>query len=161
MDPLHQHLQAAVGYLELGMPLDAHEELERIEPELRTFPEVLALRVVVYQTLGRWELMEVVAKVLCRERSDEPQWPLSLAYATRRSKSLQEALPILIQASMVFPTEATILFNLACYQAQLGHLEAARGRLKEAIAMDSRFRELAATDPDLAPLHGELGAANP
>jgi tetratricopeptide (TPR) repeat protein len=141
------------------MPLDAHEEIEQIEPGMRTLSEVLALRVAIFQALEKWELMEIVAKALCQDRPDQPQWPLSLAYATRRAQSLEKALPILIQAAMVFPDDATVRFNLACYQAQLGHLDPARGRLSEAIALDPRFRELALADPDLAPLHAELRSA--
>jgi hypothetical protein len=51
MTPFDRHLQAAQGYLELGLPLDAHEELEQIEPEMRTVVEVLVLRVAIYQAL--------------------------------------------------------------------------------------------------------------
>ena len=62
MTPFERHLQAAQGFLDLGLPLDAHEELEEIEPELRHFSEVLALKVPIFQALEKWALMEVVAK---------------------------------------------------------------------------------------------------
>ena len=55
-----------------------------------------------------------------------------------------------------FPTCATILYNLACYAAQLGHLHVARNRLAEAIMLDPAFREMALDDPDLTALHPEL-----
>ncbi len=42
MTPYDRHLQAAQGYLELGLPLEAHEEIEDIEPEMRTLSEALA-----------------------------------------------------------------------------------------------------------------------
>ncbi len=51
-----------------------------------------------------------------------------------------------------FPTGATIFYNLACYVAQLGHLDSARARLASAIKLDSECREMALADPDLAPL---------
>src|SRR5690349_161573 len=54
-----RHLVAAEGYLELGMALEANEELEHIEPDVRHVAEVLALRLQVYQQLGKWELMQV------------------------------------------------------------------------------------------------------
>ena len=44
-----EHLIAAHGYLELGMWLDANEELEEIDPELRTVLEVLEVRVQIFQ----------------------------------------------------------------------------------------------------------------
>ena len=32
MTPFDRHLQAAAGWLELGLPLEAHEELEQSNP---------------------------------------------------------------------------------------------------------------------------------
>ncbi len=57
-----------------------------------------------------------------------------------------------------FPTCATILYNLACYAVQLGHLDFARARLAEAIKLESACREMALADPDLVELRGELSA---
>ena len=54
---LTRHLQAAEGYVELGMFLDANAELEEIDPDLRAAPEVLAVRLGIYTGLKRWELM--------------------------------------------------------------------------------------------------------
>jgi hypothetical protein len=56
-----KHLCAAHGYVELGMFLDANAELEEIDPEVRHVPEVLEVRVGVYQGLQQWELMQTVA----------------------------------------------------------------------------------------------------
>jgi hypothetical protein len=49
-----------------------------------------------------------------------------------------------------------IQFNLACYDAQLGHLSEARKRLRQAIQIDRDFADLARTDPDLEPIRDEL-----
>ena len=152
MSPFDRHLQAAHGYLDLGMPSAAHEEIESIEPEMRTLTEVLILRVDIFDALGKWDLMEAVARQLCRQQPDDPQWFISLAYATRRSVGVQEALAVLAQVANRFPEQAMILYNLACYAAQLGHLDSARARLAEAIKLDSAYRELALADLDLAPL---------
>ena len=158
MTPFDRHLCAAQGYLDLGLPLEAHEEIESIEPEMRTLSEVLAVRVFIYQALGKWDLMEAVARQLCRQQLDDPNWFVMLGYATRRAVGLQEALAVLAMVANRFPTCATILYNLACYAAQLGHLYVARARLAEAITLDSVFREMALTDPDLVELRGELSA---
>ena len=150
--PFERHLQAAQGFLDLGLPLDAHEELEEIEPEMRHLSEVLALKVPIFQALEKWALMEVVAKELCIRQPDEPRWLLSLADAIRRGRSLQEGMQVLVQAAMRFPEEAILFYKLACYQAQLGYLDPARGRLADAVRLDPGFRELAHGEPDLAPL---------
>lgn len=46
--PYERHLRAARGYLDLGLPLEAHEEIESIKPEMHTLSEVLAVRVFVF-----------------------------------------------------------------------------------------------------------------
>ena len=152
MSPFERHLQAAQGFLDLGLPLDAHEELEEIEPELRHLSEVLAIKVPIFEALEKWELMEVVSKELCIRHPDEPNWLLSLASAIRRGRSLQEGMQVLVQAAMRFPEEPILFYTLACYQAQLGYLDAARGRLADAVRLDPACRELAQGDPELAPL---------
>ena len=46
-----QHWRAAVGYVELGMFQEANDQLENIDPFNRAAPEVLAVRIAVYQGL--------------------------------------------------------------------------------------------------------------
>ena len=152
MDPFARHLQAAQGYLDLGLPLDAHEELEEIEPELRHLSEVLAIKVSIFRRLAKWELMEVVSKELCIRRPNEPEWLLALAEAIRHGRSMQAGLEVLVQGAMRFPEEARLFYRLATYQAQLGYLDAALGRLEDAVRLDPALREVARDDPDLAPL---------
>ena len=154
--PFERHLQAAQGFLDLGLPLEAHEELEEIEPELRHFSEVLALKVPIFQALRKWALLEVVSKEMCIRQPDEPRWLLSLAEAIRRDRSLQEGMQVLVQAAMRFPEEAILFYRLACYQAQLGYLDATRGRLANAVRLDPGFRERAQDDPDLRPLRDSM-----
>ena len=156
MPPYDCHLQAAVGYLELGMPLDANDEIEAIEPEMKTLSEVLAVRVEIFRALSKWELMEVVARQLAFQQPDEPQAFISLAFATRRAIGVQEALAVLARVANRFPSCATILYNLACYAAVLGHLQVARNRLAEATKLEPTYRKMALDDPDLSALHDEL-----
>lgn len=59
-----KHITAAQGYVELGMWLDAHAELEEIDAEARHVPDVLEVRALIYRALERWELMQVVANQL-------------------------------------------------------------------------------------------------
>ncbi len=156
MTPLDRHMQAAQGFLELGLPLDANEEIESIEPAMKTLSEVLEVRMEIYRALAKWELMEVVARQLCRQQPDEPGWFIALGFATRRAVGLQEALAVLATVANRFPACGAILYNLACYAAQLGHLDSARARLAEAIRLEPTYRKLALADPDLAPLRGQM-----
>ena len=122
---------------------------------MKTLAEVLAVRVEIFRVLGQWELMAAVARQLCGQRSDKPAHFLSLAFATRRAVGLQEALAVLATVAPRFPGCAAILYHLACYAAQLGHLDAARARLAEAIRLDEVCRGMAGADPDLVSLRDE------
>jgi thioredoxin-like negative regulator of GroEL len=106
-------LTAAEGYIEVGMFLDADEELERVSPEVRHLPELLAARVDIYRALGKWELVQTVAERLAEHDSDNVEWSLSLALAIRRAESIEAARAILLAASEKHPGEAIVHHNLA------------------------------------------------
>ena len=59
-----RHVRAAVGYFELGMLDDAANELEEIEPSLKTRPEVLGVGLELFRRLERWGDMATLAKHL-------------------------------------------------------------------------------------------------
>ena len=80
--PDQKRRQAASGYIQLGMFHEANEELEEIDPYIRAAPEILALRIEIYRGLRKWELMAELAKRLADFQPNDPQWPVSLAYAT-------------------------------------------------------------------------------
>jgi Flp pilus assembly protein TadD len=64
----------------------------------------------------------------------------------------------LIQAQRTFPKEQIIAYNLACYDCQLGDLNAARSWLEKACALgDARkIKHMALQDPDLEPLWPDI-----
>ncbi len=154
--PDQQHLQAAIGYVELGMFQEANEQLEDIDPFNRAAPEVLAVRLAIYQGLKKWELMRQVAKCIAEFQPDDVQWTISLAYATRRADSIQAAKEILLSAESKFLKKALIKYNLGCYCCQLGELENAKNHLKKAFEIDSTLRLQALDDEDLRPLWDSL-----
>ena len=154
--PDQQYLQAAVGYVELGMFAEADSELDKIDPFCRALPEVLAVRLAIYRGLKKWELMQQIAKRLKDFEPDNVQWTISLAYATRRAYSIDVAMEILLDAEAKFPREAAIPYNLACYYCQLGEMEKAKRYLKEAFEIDLNWRKAALDDGDLRPFWDSL-----
>jgi Tfp pilus assembly protein PilF len=148
-----RRLRAAEGYLELGMPLEANDELEEITPEHRAQPQVLGLRVGVYLLAGHWALAATVARHLAKEiEPANPQWWIQWAYAARRAESVAAAETILLAAEPQHNAVAIVQFNLACYAAQLGRLTQARARLARAIDLDAQCKLLALEEPDLEPI---------
>jgi lipopolysaccharide biosynthesis regulator YciM len=151
-----RHLERAQGYAALGMFLEANEELEEIKPDVRCVPKVLIIRMAIYQGTARWSAMAVVANRLVEFDPSEPAYFINLAYALRRSESLDAAHAILQRAEDLHPESAHVQLNLACYEAQLGNIEDAERHLGRAISKDPRFRRLALEDPDLEPLWHQI-----
>src|SRR5205823_11832921 len=112
--PDKEFFNAAVGYTQLGMFLEANEQLENIDPFNRVAPEVLALRVDIYSGLKKWDLMQEIAQRLHECFLRDVQWVISYAYATRRAESIDAAKTILVNALPKFPREASIYYNFAC-----------------------------------------------
>jgi hypothetical protein len=58
----------------------------------------------------------------------------------------------LLEAVERMPDEATLHYNLACYDCQLGDLPAAKARLTHAISLEPARQAMALDDEDLVPL---------
>ena len=121
--PDELHLRAAVAYIELGMFDEAQAEMEKIDPFCRLLPELLAARIPLYRVSERWDLMAIVAKKLTEWNPEEPGNFVDWADATRRTESIHAAHAILTRAASLHPTDPTIQFYLACYEAQMGSLD--------------------------------------
>lgn len=147
-----RQLRYAEGYLALGMHRDAAEALAEITgAEFGCLP-VLAMRAAVFQELADWPQAAEAATCLCERAPDDAGHWIRRAYAVRRARNIEEAREILLDAMARHPEEATIRFNLACYEAQLGRLDLARAHLAEACRLDPNFTAASAKDPDLEPL---------
>ena len=134
------------------MVAEAAAELAYLSGPDAATTEALGLRIAVLHEQENWPAVRDLARELVqRETADAAVW-VTLAYATRRTDSLVAAEIILIKAEKSHPDEPTIQFNLGCYACQRGDLKEARRRVDRAIALDAKFKEIAATDSDLAPL---------
>jgi uncharacterized protein HemY len=155
LDPSElQHLKAAEGFTMLGMYEEADTEVEAMDPLCRCLPEVLRVRLAIYAGAQKWKLMQVIADTLSKHDRTNPQWPISLAYATRRAESIAAARAILIESVQRFPQEAMIHYNLGWYACQCGDTEGAKQHLKRAFELESKLRLMALEDADLEPLWG-------
>jgi tetratricopeptide (TPR) repeat protein len=103
-------------------------------------------RLAIYHGLRKWDLLAVVAKRLMEWNPKEPGFFIELAYAARRAESIHSAHAILTRGASLHPTDATVQFNLACYEAQIGNLDRAKTHLKRATEIDAKFRLMALED---------------
>jgi len=149
-------LTAAQGYNELGMPREALGELNGLSAEGAASPPGLELRIVILLKLRRWKTAATCARKLCRLLPEQPAGFIHLAFCLHELGETARARDVLREAPANVRRDATCCYNLACYEAVLGELDAARLHLAQSISIDKRFRDFARTDSDLAALHSEL-----
>ena len=152
--PGSHHLNAAQGWLGLGDCQSALDELEFIDPVMRSHPDVLAVRCDIYTCAMNWPAVVAVAWTLVQLSPDRPSGWVRRSFALHGLKRTQQAFDLLLPAAKKFPEIPMIPYNLACYCAQLGKLEEARRWLHQSYEIgNARILKLAARyDPDLAPL---------
>jgi tetratricopeptide (TPR) repeat protein len=158
-NPDRFQIEAAEGWLMLGNPIEANEELEKISPENRRHPAALSVRWQVYAAAEWWEAAWVVSKVLCEVLPDSPEAWICQANTVRKYKGVREALDVLQIAHKRFREHAVVLYNMACYASQVARFEEAGRWLTEAFrAEDGIALKVAAVyDPDLRPLWEKVG----
>jgi len=164
--PDYYHLQAAIGWLELGNPREATAELELINPRHRHHPAVLDARWEIHAAAKNWDACLDVARTEIEHAPDRVDGWVHRAYALRRAThgTLEAAFEALRPAVEKFPELPLIPYNLACYCCQLGQLTEAREWLAQAFARaeplgeKQGLRAIALQDSDLEALWPELRA---
>jgi predicted Zn-dependent protease len=158
--PDSHHLDAAIGWLGLGCPKDAREELEKLSVASRNHPVALEVRWAINAKEARWDEALKIAEWECQQRPDDPTGWLHRAYALRRAKAggLVMAWSVLLPAAEKFPQEPVIAYNLACYACQLKHFNNARTWLQQALRIGEKdtLKKMALADDDLKPLWPEI-----
>ena len=154
------HLCSAVGWLELGNPEEAKADLARIREVYRHHPDVLEVSWMIAAEQQDWEEGLKIARKLLEVAPDRPTGWLHQAYALRRVKDggLEKAREALLPVAERFPEEPTILYNLSCYECQLGDLALAKSWLDRAIKLAGvdTIKKMALSDPDLKPIWRQI-----
>jgi predicted Zn-dependent protease len=149
MDPARTML-AASGWLDLGLPEGALEELNRLSPSDRNRPEALELKLQAQMDAKAWNAAADLARVLCVRQPANARYFLHAAYCLHETGDTLAARNQLLSGPKALLEMPMFHYNLACYHWTLGEQERARTHLSRAIAMDESYREAALTDRDLA-----------
>src|SRR5688500_10607434 len=96
-------LEAAEGWLMLGNPIEAHEELESIIGDNAYHPAVLSMRWQVYAAARWWEAAHVVSKVLCDLAPHSAEAWICRANTLRNYKGVVDAWSMLLSVVSKFP----------------------------------------------------------
>ena len=155
------HLQAALGWLELGNHIEANEELEQIRPQLRVHPDVLEVRWQIYSIAKKWEACIDIAQALIKLAPNRLESWLHRSYSLHELKRTEEAHDLLLPAIEKFPDVWDIPDTLACYTAQLGRIGESERWFKMAMTLDEKsVQQTAIDDPDLLPLWESRSGSN-
>jgi tetratricopeptide (TPR) repeat protein len=162
MNPLEppdtHYLAAAEGWLELGNPVEAGAELDRMRSSSQEHPLALQLRWRIRSATKQWEECVRIATRLIELVPEEPFGWVHRSFSLHELKRTAEAHAALAPMASKFPNDFVIPYNMACYACQLGKLDEARRWLKQAIAIagSDTIRQMAKDDPDLRPLAPEI-----
>lgn len=143
-------LQAACGWLELGLPSEALMELESLPTEARNRREALEVKLAAQMVRQSWNPASDTARLLCLKAADEPLFFLRAAFCLHETGDTLAACNWLLRGPKTLFEMAVFHYNLACYLWTLGEADRARSHLKQAITMDESFIEAAREDRDLA-----------
>jgi len=169
--PAAWFLRRAAGYIELGElladgdappPAAARVVLARAIAELRGLPEpdrlgpaASILEGEALRAAGEWEAaLGPFSRAVADGRGALEAW-LGLGWCRKRLGDLPAAILALERGLAVFPRQAILLYNLACYHSLAGDVAAAVERLTQAIALDPRFRDLTGTEHDFDPIRAD------
>ena len=144
-----QVIRAASGWLELGMPDDALEELNGLEGDDRCSRKALELELAARMAKGYWKDGSATALELCAQNIDEPDFFLSAAYCLHEAGETGEAMKTLLRGPRALEGLPVYHYNMACYMWTLGDKDGAKEHLGKAIEMDESFLESARSDRDL------------
>ncbi len=147
-----RHAECAVGYANLGMVNDALDELEHLSPSMAADGGVMEFKLRLLERGQKWSDAASLAAKLASSHPNEARWFVAWAFAKRRSDSIETASKILSEAASLHPKDPLIQFNLGCYAAQRGDLNAAQTHVRRAIELNHDLEKLAHEDPDLEPL---------
>ncbi|MCX7713451.1 MAG: hypothetical protein N2035_07290 [Chthoniobacterales bacterium] len=147
-------INAAQGYIELGMYEEALKELAALPRGIAEHDEVLQLKLFLLMRLKSWEEALRICLELQRRKPNETLGYIQGAFCLHELGRTAEAKEMLLKGPSSLLREPTYHYNLACYEAVLGNREIALEYLRTSFSMNHAFREIAKKDPDLASLAG-------
>jgi tetratricopeptide (TPR) repeat protein len=159
--PDSHRVNAATGWLELGAPLEAQAEIERLSFLLRYHPDVLVIRWKISARQLRWDHALDLARSMVKIAPDRPAGHICLAHSLYNSQRAHEALTELRSAAHKFPKTSAIFYFLARIACRVGREAEAKlwlGRWKDMVDEDA-IKNTINDDPNLAPIWKDLGVS--
>ncbi len=145
----------AEGYLELGLPQQALDLLNRLGTLGAGDARTLYLQGEALRSLERYaDAIAPLGKVAELE-PENVQVLLALGWCHKRTGRIDLAIGALDAALAADGDEPLIRYNLACYHSVAGDKRAALAYLERALALDPNYRLLIDHEPDFDPLRAD------
>lgn len=159
-----RHLDAAQGWIGLGLHAEAENELWQIAPAYRQHPEFLETRCQIFAHDKRWVECLQTAKAILDRDPESAMGHIQLAYALEHLEGTRVAYETLRPAADKITDSITIFYNMACYACELGRVDEARKWLAKTFEMSESddcewglfYRNMAKEDLQLRPLWNEI-----
>jgi tetratricopeptide (TPR) repeat protein len=145
----------AEGYLELGMPQHALDNLDRLGGDENLGPRGLFLRGEAFKELDRHEEAVGALEKAADAMPGSVDLLLLLAWCYKRTGRIDLAIGSIEQGLEYEPNRALLHYNLACYLSLSGQKTRALTHLSRAFELDAEFRALVDREPDFDPIRSD------
>lgn len=145
-------LQAAEGFVFLGLHREALKQLDSILEDEQETADVLIARIRILLHLRRFSS---AARLSFRGSSlfrDEDEFTVQRAFALHQLDKGDEAAEVLQGAPEWLRRTGILHYNLGCYEARWGNLKIARQCVQTAVKLNAAIKNNMKQDPDLAEL---------
>ena len=149
---VYRALQAAEGYVYLGLYREALRELDTIPASEQEESDVMVARIRILLHLGRWLNAVRLSSRGAAIHKEEDEFTVQHAFALHQLDKGEEAARVLLEAPEWLRKTGILHYNLGCYEARWGNLQIARQCVATAIEINSAIQKNARQDPDLSSL---------
>jgi Flp pilus assembly protein TadD len=145
----------AEGYLELGLPQQALDVLDRVGMPGTADARTLYLQGEALRSLERYADAIAPLRKVAELEPENMQVLLALGWCHKRIGRIDLAIRALDAALAADGDDPLIRYNLACYHSVAGDKRAALAYLEQALALDPNYRLLIDHEPDFDALRSD------
>ena len=145
-------LEAAEGYVYLGLHREALKELDSINSAEQEAVDVMIARIRVFLHLGRYSSAVRLSARGERLHRNEDEFTVQHAFSLHQLDKREEAEEVIQGAPEWLRRTGILHYNLGCYEARWGNLKVARKCVQAAIQMNIAIKNNVRKDPDLERL---------
>ena len=112
-------LRRSHGWLELGCPVEAYEELDKLPDSLHTTREVLKLKCNILSTARNWRELRVLSSTSAMYFPQEAAFAEDWAWSEHKEGQTKQAYSILVHAAERYEKTWRTAYFLACFSYSL------------------------------------------